>query len=379
MLNRYQFRSYNIRLVILLVVTSVFGIVMINSADSASAKKQCFGLVLSLGVMAVVSLVDYKWILKLYWLMYLVNMGLLLWVQFAGKSSHGAKRWIQIKGFQFQPSELTKIILILFTAKLISMYKDKLNTWQFLLILAILLAAPLALILNQPNLSTTLLITMVLLAVLYCAGLSYKIIGIALLILVPVVIGGGIYISNPDQKLLEKYQRNRIMAFIDPDNYDSQVWQQEMSMKAIGSGQLSGKGINNDDPSSLTNSNAIPEAETDFIFTVIGEELGFAGSCLAVFLLAWITMECVIAAIKTKDFAGRIICCGIAAHIGFQSFINIGVATKILPNTGLPLPFISYGLTSLVSLFISMGIVLNISMKRIILPEEEIYALDFKG
>lgn len=379
MFKRYQLRSYNFRLVILLMVTTVFGILVINSADSSFTMKQCFGFVLSLAAMAVVSFIDYKWLCKFYWLMYFVNIALLLAVRFFGRSSHGAKRWIDLKVFTLQPSELTKIFLILFTAKLIFMYKDKLNTWKFLAVLAILLAIPLALILAQPNLSTTILICLILLTVIFCAGLSYKIIGIALLIIVPVGIAAGIYISNPEQELLEEYQWKRIMAFIDPENYDSTAWQQEMSEQAIGSGQLSGKGLNNDDPASLNNANYIPEAQTDFIFAIIGEELGFVGSAVAIVLLMWITFECVLAAVRAKDFMARLICCGISAWIAFQSFINIGVATRVLPNTGVPLPFISYGLTSLVSLYIAMGIILNISMKRNIQPDEEIYALDFKG
>lgn len=379
MLKRYQLRSYNFRLVILLVVTTIYGIVVINSADSSYTMKQCFGFVLALAAMVVVSFIDYKWLCKFYWLMYFLNIALLLVVRFWGKSSHGAKRWIDLKVFTLQPSELTKIFLILFTAKLIFLYKDKLNAWKFLAVLAILLAIPLGLILAQPNLSTTILICLILLAIIFCAGLSYKIIGISLLIIVPLVVGGAIYISNPEQKLLEDYQRKRIMAFIDPEKYDDTAWQQEMSEQAIGSGQLSGKGLNNDDPSSLNNANYIPEAQTDFIFAIIGEELGFVGSVIAIVLLMWITFECVLAAVRAKDFMAKLICCGVASWIAFQSFINIGVSTRLLPNTGVPLPFISYGLTSLVSLYIAMGVILNISMKRNIQPDEEIYALDFKG
>lgn len=379
MLKRYQLRSYNFRLVILLVVTTIYGIVVINSADSSYTMKQCFGFVLALAAMVVVSFIDYKWLCKFYWLMYFFNIALLLVVRFWGKSSHGAKRWIDLKVFTLQPSELTKIFLILFTAKLIFLYKDKLNTWKFLAVLVILLAIPLGLILAQPNLSTTILICLILLAIIFCAGLSYKIIGISLLVIVPLVVGGAIYISNPEQKLLEDYQRKRIMAFLQPEKYDDTAWQQEMSEQAIGSGQLSGKGLNNDDPSSLNNANYIPEAQTDFIFAIIGEELGFVGSSIAIVLLMWITFECVLAAVRAKDFMSKLICCGVASWIAFQSFINVGVSTRLLPNTGVPLPFISYGLTSLVSLYIAMGVILNISMKRNIQPDEEIYALDFKG
>ena len=262
------------------------------------------------------------------------------------------------------------------------MYKDKINDWRFLTILAILLAIPLAFILKQPNLSTTLLTFLILFTVIFCAGLSYKIIGIALLIIVPVVSGFMIYISNPDNKVffIQDYQRTRIMAFLNSDanEYDDSNYQQEYAERAIGSGQLSGKGLNND-PSSLKNAHYIAEAQNDFIFAVIGEELGFVGGCITILLLSWIVIECIIVAVKAKDFAGRLICCGVSAYIGFQTFINIGVVTRLLPNTGLPLPFFSYGLTSLFSLFISMGVVLNVSLQRKVERDDDIFADDFKG
>lgn len=379
MLKKYRLRSYNFRLVILLVIASVFGIVVINSADPSYTLKQSAGLVLSLGVMLVVSFVDYNWLLRFYWLIYFVDVGLLILVKFIGKSSHGAKRWIQLPGFQLQPSELSKILLILFTAKLISLYKDRLNTWRFLAILAVLLMIPLGIIIDQPDLSTTILITLILLTIIFCAGLSYKIIGLALLVIVPVSTAAIIYISNPNQVLLEDYQRNRIMAFIDPEKYDAGAYQQEYSVQAIGSGQLTGKGLDTQDPSSLKNANYIAEAQTDFIFAVLGEELGFVGGCAAILLLSWIVIECIIVAVKAKDFTGRLICCGVAAYIAFQSFINIGVVTRLLPNTGLPLPFFSYGLTSLVTLYLSMGVVLNISLQRNVERDDDIFAEDFRG
>ena len=135
----------------------------------------------------------------------------------------------------------------------------------------------------------------------------------------------------------------------------------------------------NDDPSSLKNAHYIAEAQNDFIFAVIGEELGFVGGCITILLLSWIVIECIIVAVKAKDFAGRLICCGVSAYIGFQTFINIGVVTRLLPNTGLPLPFFSYGLTSLFSLFISMGVVLNVSLQRKVERDDDIFADDFKG
>ena len=341
--------------------------------------KQCIGLVLAVVVMITVSLFDYSWVLKFYWLMYFVNIVLLVAVQLVGDDGKGAKRWVELAGIRFQPSELTKIILILFTAKLIFMYKDKINNWKFLTVLGILLVIPVALVLAQPDLSTSLLIIMVLLTIIFCGGLSYKIIGAAILIVVPLAVGAILYVSNPNQVLLKDYQRDRIMAFLNPEENDAGVYQQEKSVQAIGSGQLTGKGLNNEDSSSLVNAGYVPEAHTDFIFAVIGEELGFVGTTLAVVLLMWIVFECVIAATKAKDFAGRLICCGVAAYIGFQSFINIGVVTQLLPNTGIPLPFFSYGLTSLVAVFIAVGFVINVSLQRNIQRNDEMFAEDFRG
>ena len=133
---------------------------------------------------------------------------------------------------------------------------------------------------------------------------------------------------------------------------------------AIGSGQLWGKGLNNNVIASVKNGNFIPEPETDFIFAVIGEELGFVGSCAVIVLLFLIALECISIARQAKDLSGTIIASGMAAVIGFQSFMNIAVTTMIMPNTGIPLPFVSSGLTSLVSLFIGMGFVLNVRLQR---------------
>lgn len=198
-----------------------------------------------------------------------------------------------------------------------------------------------------------------------------------LLIMVPIVLALFVYIQTPNQKLLKPYQVNRILAFKNPDAQENEDdrYQQENSVRAIGSGQLTGKGLNNDDPNSVKNAGLIPEAQTDFIFSVIGEELGFVGSIITVLLLSWIVGECLYAAVRARNFEGRLVCCGAASWIAFQSFINIGVTTLILPNTGLPLPFISYGLSSLMSLAICMGIILNISLQRNAVDEDAV--LDF--
>ena len=156
-----------------------------------------------------------------------------------------------------------------------------------------------------------------------------------------------------------------MLAWLNPEQYaDTEAYQQLNSVMAIGSGQLWGKGLNNNVIASVNNGNFISEPETDFIFAVIGEEMGFVGSCTVIVLLFLIALECISIARQAKDLSGTIIASGMAAIIGFQSFMNIAVATMIMPNTGIPLPFVSSGLTSLVSLFIGMGFVLNVRLQR---------------
>ena len=132
---------------------------------------------------------------------------------------------------------------------------------------------------------------------------------------------------------------------------------------AIGSGQLWGKGLNNTEIASVKNGNFLSEEQTDFIFAVAGEELGFVGTIIIILLLLFIVIECILIGRKAKDMSGRLICCGMAALVGFQSIFNIFVATGLMPNTGIPLPFVSYGLTSLVTLYMGMGFVLNVGLQ----------------
>ena len=171
-------------------------------------------------------------------------------------------------------------------------------------------------------------------------------------------------VVQEDQTLIENYQRLRIMAWLYPDEYStSTAYQQLNSIMAIGSGMLFGKGYKNNEITSVKNGNFISEPQTDFIFAIVGEELGFVGSCIVIALLLLIVIQCILIGVRSQDLAGRIICCGVGGLIGFQSFINIGVATNMLPNTGVPLPFVSYGLTSLVSLYIGIGFVLNVGLQ----------------
>ena len=363
MLKQYQLKNYRIRLVIYVVLLTLIGIAVIGSAKHSVQNKQVLGLCLGLAAMVVVSLIDYSFILKFSWLIYVFNIGLLLLIFVIGDDSKGATRWIEIAGIRFQPSELSKILIILFFAYFFTKYQEKLNTLKTLVLSFVLVGIPLALIFEQPDLSTTIVTALIFIALLFIAGLSYKIILGALAVSVPSALVFFSLILQPDQKILKSHQINRIMAWLDPEKYSDTAYQQLNSVMAIGSGQLWGKGLNNTNVASVKNGNFISEPQTDFIFAVAGEELGFVGGLVILLLLLAITVECILVARKAKDLSGKLICCGVAAMLGFQGFVNICVVTGLMPNTGLTLPFVSYGLTSLVSCFIGIGLVLNVGLQ----------------
>lgn len=360
----YHLKDYKFNLIISVVALTILGILVIGSAQKSVQNKQIIGLVLGLIVMVIVSLSDYVWVLNLYWMIYAINIVMLVITLIFGTEVNGAKRWINLYFTNFQPSELTKILMVLFFAKFLMNHEEDLNSFRTI-ITAVLLFAPTALlIVMQPDLSTTISVVLVFCVMMYIAGLSYKFIGTMLAILIPTAV---IFISiavQPNQPFLKDYQQERILAWLEPEKYASdQAFQQNNSMMAIGSGQLTGKGLNNNTTTSVKNGNYIPEPQTDFIFAIVGEELGFVGCCIVIGLLLLIVIQCILIGIKAQDMAGRIICCGIAAQIAVQSFINISVATGIFPNTGIPLPFVSYGLTSLVSMFMGIGFVLNVGLQ----------------
>lgn len=365
MRTKYHIESYRFSLLFMVVAVTIIGILLIGSAKPSVQDKQIFGMMLGLAVMITLSLINYSFVLIFYRIMYIGNILLLLMVQFFGESSHNAQRWVEIAGIQFQPSELCKIVLILFLAQYIMEHEDDLNTPKTIFKIIALTALPIILILNQPDLSTSIVIILIFCVIMFVGGLSYKIIGLILAVVAPLA-GVALFITVKfGNSFLREYQYNRIMAWLNPSEYLlNEGWQQNNSMIAIGSGQLTGKGLNNNVIGSVKNGNFISEPQTDFIFAIAGEELGFMGCFAIIALLTLIVLSCLFIAKQAKDLAGKIICCGMAAFIGFQSFINICVATGLMPNTGLPLPFVSYGLTSLVTLYIGMGIVLNVGLQR---------------
>lgn len=366
MIKQYKLRFYNFRLVLFLVAISAIGIILVGSARDDLRSKQLIGVIMGLLIMTALSLLDYSWISNFQWIFYGVNIVLLLIVRLFGDSANGAARWIDFGFIRFQPTELSKIIIILFFARFFMDHEEDLNTPKTLAKSVLLLAVPLFLILEQPDLKNTLMMLAVFCIIIYIAGLSYKIIGGTVLILVPLIIIFLSIVVQPNQKLIKDYQRDRIMSFLYPENdeYSDDIQQQNNSKTAIASGELIGKRLSgSDEVTSVNKGNFVSENQTDFIFAVAGEEYGFLGCSLIILLLLAISIECVRMGLRAKDLSGKIICCGMASVVALQSYLNISVATGIAPNTGTPLPFVSYGLTSLVSLYIGMGLVLNVGLQ----------------
>ena len=360
----YRLKDYKFSLVILVLAISCLGVLVIGSANEAYQGRQITGLVLAIILMVVVSLIDYVWIANFYWILYLLSVGMLALVLVIGETVNGAKRWIDVGFTNFQPSELAKILLIIFFGRFIMKHEEDLSSRRTILKSVVLILIPLALIYEEPNLSTTICTAVLFCVLMYMGGLSYKFIGTVLLITVPVAVILLSLVVQPDQNILDDYQQKRILAWLNPEEYASdEAYQQNNSVMAIGSGQLTGKGLNNNTTTSVKNGNFILEPQTDFIFAIVGEELGFVGCCIVIALLLLIVIQCILIGIRAQDTTGRIICCGVGALIGIQSFINIAVATQIFPNTGIPLPFVSYGLTSLWSMYLGIGLVLNVGLQ----------------
>ncbi|MCI6467201.1 MULTISPECIES: FtsW/RodA/SpoVE family cell cycle protein [Faecalicatena] len=361
---RYHLKDYKFTLVALVTAISIIGIFVVGSAQAAVQGKQIAGVVMGTCAMVVISLIDYKWVLNWYWPLYGLNIVLLLAVRFFGEKVNGATRWLNLGFVQFQPSDLTKIILILFFARFFMDREQQVNTKKTIIQAVALLLPSLILIYKQPNLSNTICIAVLFCIILYLAGLSYKFIGTVLAIAIPTAALFLSIVVQPNQPFLKQYQQNRILAWLEPEKYATdEAYQQINSVMAIGSGQLTGKGYNNNTTTSVKNGNFISEPQTDFIFAIIGEELGFVGCCVVIILLLLIVIECILIGVKAKDTAGRLICGGVATLIGVQTFINISVATQIFPNTGISLPFVSAGVTSIICFYMGIGFVLNVGLQ----------------
>lgn len=370
----YNFRKYNFRLLIYILIMNILGLFVISSAISAESfrepqvLRQIMGSFAGFTLCIGFSLYDYRSLCRQSSLLYLLSVLLLVGVKIYGTASHGAVRWISLPIVgQVQPTEFVKFALIIFYAAYFQKVKEEINSPHVVGMALIYYLLPVVLILLQPNLSTSIIITVIIAAIVFASPISMRwIVGTALatlpfLIAFVLLFRTGLYDRIP---FLRGYQAERILTFLNPSENQQSFYQQRNSIMAIASGMFSGKGLFNKSIKSVKNGSFLVEQDNDFIFAVIGEELGFRGSAFIIIIFLLIIIECLIIARKAKTLSGRLIAVGMAAWIGFQTYTNIAVATGLFPNTGITLPFFSRGISSLISVYAGLGVVLNIALQR---------------
>lgn len=370
----YNLKKYDFRLLLYMMVLNTMGILVVRSATNATSFqdpyviRQIMGSLAGLAICIGLSLIDYRRILSQANLIYLICVGMLIAVKTYGVAAGTAMRWIEVPVLgQIQPAEFVKIGLILFFAYYFQKTKEEINLPQVVLMAFVYYLIPIVLILLQPNLSTSIITTVIIAGIVFASPISYKWILGVLGALVPCVIFVVVlFASNLYDRIpfLQGYQAQRILTFLNPQENVQSYYQQANSIMAIGSGQLNGKGLYNNSIFSVKNGDFLVEQDNDFIFAVIGEELGFRGSVIIIIIFLLIVLECFIIASRAKNISGKLVCVGMAVLIGFQTYTNIAVATGLFPNTGITLPFFSRGVSSLLSVYIGMGIVLNIALQR---------------
>lgn len=356
-------------LLITVFIMLSLGIIMVMSASSPTSiaetgksysyvKTQAISAILGIILMFVISKINYKIYKRFYKVIYIGIIILLASVAVIGKDVGGAKRWIDLGFISFQPSELAKIGLIIFYASLLTDNRQELGKMGKGFFYPLLFLLPIIAILIgvQNHLSATLLIVMIVSIMMLMAGTKLRYFltwgtagatagGLGLLMYAKLTGKGS-------------FRINRLVTFLDPfKDTKGDGWQVIQSLYAIGSGGLFGVGLGNSTQKYLY----LPEAHNDFIFSIIAEELGFVGCILVIALFAIFIWRGILISIKAPDMFGSLIAIGITSMVGLQAVINIAVVTSSMPNTGMPLPFFSYGGTSLLILLCSVGVLLNIS------------------
>ena len=378
---RRQFSSFDYLLLAAIVALMVFGLIMIGSAtrvnimDSPQFNNQMIFIPLGLVLFFIAAFIDYHFIARFYVAIYLMCVGLLVATLIYGAivtPYAEVYRWILIGPadnpiVSMQPSEFSKVLMIIFLAKVVDKYGAVINSFRMLMFLGILTAIPVLLIMRQPSLSAALLVLMISLAVLFAGNVGGKHVLYTLILLTPIAMLLVYDFNRGDDSIvihhiIRGYQRERIETILNPEIADTDArFQIDRSIAAIGSGQLMGKGLHQ---GTITQAARLPAAETDFIISVIGEEFGFLGLMSVLLVMLFIIGRCLLVAATAPDMLGRLIATGVAMKLALQSFINVGVVTELLPNTGVPFPFLSYGGSSLWTSIIAVGLVVNVQMSK---------------
>lgn len=364
-------KSDKVLLALVILITS-YGVLMVYCASSYSAlyhhkdsffylKKQLLGAILGGAAMAGMTFLNYRILDRLKYVLLIVSTVLLIlvFIPGIGISNYGARRWIDLPGFTLQPSEISKFALIIFAAGYMHHNVHRMKTFLGLLPVLGAGAITAVLIILEPNMSITVCILGITLTMLFVGGARLKhfvIMSLPVAALLPILI------------LIEPYRMNRLMAFLNPwASPQSEGFQLIQSYYSLGSGGLFGVGLFNSRQKYLF----LPFSESDFIFSIIGEELGLFGAMMTIALFAAIIYRCVRVALNAPDRMGFYMASGVAAIIAIQVMVNIAVVTGSIPPTGLPLPFISAGSSSLVVFMSGIGIVQNIARNSP--PRKEIY------
>ena len=347
---------------------SLIGVVMVYSATReqllqaggdphAYLKRQMVWVAIGVVVMVVVALFDYHVYQQWGYVIYGLVLCSLIGVFAIGKSQYGSVRWYQFGPLQLQPSEFAALGLIVVIATYCSRKPGVLEFREMLGIL-VLAGVPMALVFKQPDLGTTIVLGVTLAAMLVAAGVRVR----YLLFLFVVVVGG--FVLALHAHILKPYQLRRLTGFLHPNqgqasyNYDA-----TMSKTAIAGGGLKGSGLFH---GTSTNGAFIPNEQNDFIFSAVGEQLGFLGSAVVIGLFGIIAFRMLRAAQRARDSFGRMLCAGALAFLSFSVFENIGMTIGIMPVTGIPLPFVSYGGSACFAFFATVGLVLNVELRRVV-------------
>jgi len=297
---------------------------------------------------------DYRILGKFATSLYVLNLVMLLAVMFVGQSALGAQRWIQIGPISLQPSEFSKLIMIIALADLLDKKKGRLNSFKDIIPILLYVGIPFILVLKQPDLGTALVFLAILFGMIFVAGIRTK--------HLMIIFGSGLAVMPILWHFLKDYQKMRLTVFMNP-NIDplGSGYHIIQSQIAIGSGMLFGKGLFGGTQSQL---NFLPENHTDFIFAVIGEELGFIGALVVLLLYFILLYRGIKIAGSARDDFGTLLATGITSMLAFHLLVNVGMTAGIMPVTGIPLPFMSYGVSALTTNMVSIGILLNIYMRR---------------
>lgn len=361
-----KYFDYTLLFIVLFLIG--FGLVMIYSTSSYSAaikegdslfylKKQALFTVAGFGAMFFITRFDYHVWTKFLFFAYIVTIILqvLVFVPGIGVEANGSRRWINL-GIQIQPSEVAKVVLIMFLSYIASITVNQLkNIWGVIKVMAI--ALPIIVLVVISNLSTAIVLSGITFVIVFVASDKYK----PFIAMMGIVVCLGLV-----GLMMQGYRMERIEAWLNVETHPS-AYQTRQALYAIGSGGLFGKGLGH----SIQKLDYLPEAHNDMIFSIICEELGVFGAVAVILLFILLLWRCMVIANNAPDLYGALIVVGVMTHIGLQVLINIAVSTNSMPNTGIPMPFISYGGSSLVFLLCEIGIVLSIS-KQIKFKQEGI-------